>query len=196
MGEPTGFIIGFLAGIVTNLLVWWALFHVIVPKIQFSPFISKLPTTVPDSDNSGFRYRFKMRNGGRRGIIDVELNATLRIEGLTKRKNFELIGIPLTTDGERRARINRLPRVRPGVKAARVYRLYINSVEELSNRSIYPEHIRRKAEERALTLEDLLVLGDEAYLQIAAFGYDEFSGARKLFLSKYYMLSHVKTGEF
>jgi hypothetical protein len=196
MQEPFGFILGFAAGLTINLLSWWILFRYIVPRIDFSSAISKLPDPLGENDRSGFRYRIKLQNGGRRGIIDVELAATLRIEGLAEGVNIEIIQIPWSPDREKRAHIVRLPPAKPGIKAARVLRLFINSVEQFHTRQIYPENIRRKAEQRALTLEDLLALGTRAWLQISAFGYDEFSGARKLFVSKSYTLSDIKAGQF
>jgi hypothetical protein len=194
MQEPFGFIFGFTAGLAVNLLSWWIIFRYIVPRIEFSSVISKVPNPIEENDHSGFRYRIKLQNSGRRGIIDVELAATLRIAGLTE--NIEIIQIPWSPDREKRARIIRLAPVKPEVKAAHVLRLFINSVEQFRNRQIYPEDIRRKAEQRTLTFEDLLGLGTRAWLQISAFGYDEFSGARKLFVSKSYTLSDIKAGQF
>ena len=194
MQGPFGFIFGFAAGLAINLLSWWILFHHIVPRIEFSSVLSKLPNSIGENDYSGFRYSIKLQNGGRRGIIDVELAATLRIAGLTE--NIEVIQIPWSPDREKRAHIIRLAPIKPGVKAARVLRLFINSVEQFHNRQIYPEDIQRKAEQRALLFEDLLGLGTRAWLEISAFGYDEFSGARKLFVSKSYTLPDIKAGQF
>lgn len=196
MNEYISFILGVLVGLATNLVSWWILAHYIVPRIEFSQALGKLHSDKNEYDRCGFRYRVKLRNGGRRGIIDVELAATLRIEGLSKSNNIEVVPIPWNSDGDKKSNITRLPPVKPGIKAARVLRLYINCVDQFRTRSLYPDAFRKKSEERTLTLEDILGLGSKAWLQIAAFGYDEFSGARKLFVSKSYNLQDIRTGRF
>lgn len=195
MSETLSFIAGLIAGLGTNLLSWWLLAHWVTPKVEFSPCISRLRTAVTDKDQSGFRYRVKCRNAGRRGVIDIDLSAKLRIEGLRIGRTTVVV-IPWTSDGEKRANVIRLPPLKPGERAARVLRFYINSVDAFRTKSIYPVDFRRRAEERALRLEDILGLGTKAWIQIAAFGYDEFSGARKLFLSKSYTAQDIKDGEF
>jgi hypothetical protein len=196
MNEYSSFILGVLVGLATNLVSWWILAHYVVPRIEFSQALGKLPSDKNEYDRCGFRYRVKLRNGGRRGIIDVELAATLRIEGLSKSSNIEVVPIPWNSEGDKRVNITRLPPVKPGIKAARVLRLYINCVDQFRTRSLYPDVFQKKAEERTLTLEDILGLGSKAWLQISAFGYDEFSGARKLFVSKSYNLEDIKQGQF
>ena len=64
------------------------------------------------------------------------------------------------------------------------------------NEDVLPHDILKKREEGTLTLEDILGLGEGTYLQIQAFGYDEFSGARKYFASKRYNLSDILEGPF
>jgi hypothetical protein len=45
-------------------------------------------------------------------------------------------------------------------------------------------------------LEDLLRLGDRAYIEVQAFGYDEFSGTRKLFQSDRLTKQDIHEGVF
>lgn len=196
MSELLSFILGLLVGLATNLASWWILAHYIVPRIEFCSSIGKLPAQKNEHDRSGFRYRVKLRNGGRRGIIDVDLVVTLRIEGLGKSKNIQVVPIPWNSAGEKRINVLRLIPAKRGIKAARVFRLYINCVDQFRTSEIYSEAFRRKANEKTLMLEDILSLGARAWLQIAAFGYDEFSGARKLFMSKSYFLADVREGLF
>lgn len=72
--------------------------------------------------------------------------------------------------------------------------LHINSIESFSN-SPYPADIRAKAEAKSLLLEELLSLGTAAEVRVIASGYDEFSGARKMY-EKTYHLDDVKLGKF
>ena len=44
-----------------------------------------------------------------------------------------------------------------------------------------------------LTLEDILDLGSSAFIRVYIFGYDKFSGSRRVFLSKKYFLEDVRS---
>jgi hypothetical protein len=72
--------------------------------------------------------------------------------------------------------------------------LHIDNVNSFK-RSPYPDHIRAKAEEKSLLLEELLSLGTAAEVRVIASGYDEFSGARKIY-EKTYFAHDVKFGRF
>lgn len=69
---------GFLIGLLTSMMAWHILFHRIVPSLEFFPAIYKKRT---DENPSGYKYRIKFRNTGRREVLDVELFAKLRIGG-------------------------------------------------------------------------------------------------------------------
>jgi len=190
------FIAGFLMGVLTNIFSWWILSHWVVPRLRFSPAISKTPRQPTQDDKSGYKYRIKFENAGRRPIIDVELMARLRIKGLGEhpKTNWQIVYIPL--DGSVVYRIPRIVPVGRGRHTRHILGFYVNSVDEFRNNPIYPPEIRYKAQERVLLLEDLLTLGTEADLEVEAFGYDEFSGARKLFLPKRYTVHDIKEGYF
>lgn len=201
------FFLGLAAGIATNLFSWWLLFHGIVPKVRFSQHIGKTAYADTGHDKSAYRYRVKFENYGRRAIIDLEVMARLRIKGLDL-KNKELwhtFLIPLSPDGNIYYRIPRLmpigtaDRMKSKIRlhAARpINRLYINSAVEHLDRPPYPKDIRKKAKQGILLLEDLLTLGSDATIEVEAFGYDEFSGTRKLFISKLYTIEDVIYGNF
>jgi len=193
MTEVLGSIlIGLFIGVGTNLIAWWILFHYIVPKIHFSPSISKIPT----KDNKlGYKYRIKIQNSGKRSIIDVELRARLKIKGiLDNPQHWRLVGIPLSKN----MIVNNFPIIKPAKQKTSGFaiQIYINDVDEFSELSIYPEDIRKKSKEGSLLLEDLLSIGSETNLQIFVFGYDEFSGSRKYFESIFYTINDIKEGPF
>ena len=196
MSEMLSFILGLFVGLCTNLVSWWILSRYIVPKVEFSPSIAKIESAINEHDSSGVRYRFKFQNAGRRGIIDVELEATLRIEKLQQRDSVQVIPLALSAEGEKKAHIICLQPVKPENKAARVWSFYINSVEQFRTNTVFPDEFRKKATARMLKLEDVLSLGERAWIQVSIFGYDEFSGARKLFLSKDYTGTDIKEGPF
>jgi hypothetical protein len=81
-------IISIPIGIACSIIAWWILFRKVVPCISFSDEISK--TRLEDSD-SGFCYRVKFENSGRRDIIDLQIHAYLRIVGLRSGKASGII---------------------------------------------------------------------------------------------------------
>ena len=46
------------------------------------------------------------------------------------------------------------------------------------------------------TLEELMNAGSDSTLQVIGFGYDSFSGTRKVFESKIYTINDIKLGKF
>ena len=190
-----GVLVGAVTAIVTNLASWWILFHGIVPNIHFSTSVSKITTDATEDDRSGYRYRFKLKNMGRRAVVDVEVMARLRIKGLISKGSWHVVYIPLDSDGNTSWRI---PRLSPAVKrdTGTILWFWPNSADEFSKRPFYPPEVRNKAVEKSLLLEDVLNLGSEATLEVVVFGYDEFSGTGKLFLSKRYTIYDIREGRF
>jgi len=182
------FLLGIPAGIVASIVAWWILYRGIAPVMRFSSAISKTPAT---DIKSGFRYRFKVENAGSRTIVDVEFFAQLRIRGLRSgyAKIWQVLFVPLE--------YHRIPRMRPArkFKVRDMIRLHIEELDQLKS-PLYSEEIQRKHDEGVLLLEDLLELGQDATLQVIAFGYDDFSGSRKVFESKFYRRSDITLGTF
>ncbi len=179
-------LVGIPIGVLTSFIAWWILFHHVVPVIRFSPHISKTET---DDNKSGYRYRVKFENSGARNILDVELFARLRVKGFPPYpSNWKVIDIPLSRD--------RIPRIRPIKKSQSGSIIRLNLSKAEFNKAFYPEDIRQKSEEDSILLEDVMTLGADGTLQIIAFGYDGFSGARKVFESKPYNIDDIKLGPF
>lgn len=179
--------VGLLLGIAGSLLAWWILFHCIVPKIQFSDSLSKLPTT---DENCGWKYRFKIQNIGKRDLLDTQILARLSILGLQFPNSWSVVKIPLDWTALR----DEIPRI--SKRQNRVCRIFFNRARELQDSAIFPEDIRAKAADNSLLLEELLALGSKASVRIYVFGYDEFSGSRKLFVSKPYRITDIKEGSY
>lgn len=160
----------------------------IVPKIEFANDISKLP------DNEGgasWRYRIKFKNTGSRALVDVQVIARLSIKGLTHPKNWTNITLPVNWSGESKVEVPRLSK-----KNNRIIRLFISHSHVLRKSPTFPPEIRNKANNEQLLLEDIYLLGADTKLVIWVFGYDEFSGSRKLFRSPDYFLANIKEGHF
>ena len=180
--DLTSTLVGIPLGILTSLVAWWVLFHRIVPKIEFSPDISKFYF-----QNLGMKYRIKFRNSGRRGIIDMEVFPILRIRGLNHQLPDNLFNIRLNTSLIN----NRIS----NLKENRVITLLPENTPKFGE-NIFPEYIREKYQSKELNLEDLFKIRNDVKLVIEVFGYDEFSGARKLFSSKPYTIKDIQYGTF
>ena len=195
--EAITLVLGFFLGLATNFIVWGLLFHYFVPRVRFSPHISKVPNKKTREDKSGFRYRFKIENAGRRDIIDVDLAARLSVKGLRTPSIWSTIYIPLSADGDSSYRIPLLRPAKKGKIARRkVMFFYTNSRDVLRDWSIFPEKLRRRSRNRTLLLEDLMKLGSKANPEIHAYCYDSFSGSRKLFISRPYSTDEILSGVF
>jgi hypothetical protein len=181
-------VIGIPIGILCSLAAWWILFYVIVPKIRFSPSISKISTKEGESN---ILYRVAFQNSGRRGIVDAEIYAKILIWSLHPEYpyNVYLFSVPLGYE--------KLPKIIPqkgGFK--HIVILNVTKIDELVSHTFPDECILSNFEKNPNLLEDILSLGQEAYLQIYLFGFDEVSGTRKVFESKQYYVNDVVNGKF
>jgi hypothetical protein len=174
---------GFLIGIMSSFLVWYLLYRRLVPSLEFSP---KVYREKSDENPSGYVYRIRFRNIGKRTLIDIELFAKLRIQGISPLKSTYWRAIYLPIDDPR---IPKIESQRKSKKRTSV-RLLITQLSE-SSISILPLKIQKKCQDDKICLEDLFSAG-RSTLQIFAFGYDEFSGARKIFESKLYTLEDIE----
>src|SRR5919108_3046233 len=119
--DLTNFFLGVIVGIATNIFSWWILFHGIVPKVRFSPYLSKTSYPQTGHDKSGYRYRVKYENAGGRAIIDIEVMARLSIKGLGPYlTSWHTFLIPLNPDGELSFRTPRLPPQRKNLRVGHI----------------------------------------------------------------------------
>ena len=118
------------------------------------------------------------------------------IDGLRVPGTYQNMRIPFNSEGDPIGRIFRLAPHKPGRRVSIIRRLYVNATSHFTKLKALPENIREKARRKELQLEDVLRLGTGSHLQVFCFGYDEFSGARKLFRSKAYYIGDVVKGRF
>jgi hypothetical protein len=186
------FFLGIALGISTNLISWWILFHVLKPNVCIAEEISKTEIDNEPFNKSGVRYRVKFLNTGARAIIDVQVTAKLRVKGLQPLpKNVQIFNIPLNADGS-------LVYTKEIVGKSKgfIVRFYISSGLVAEYPTFLPKEILSKSKQNALCLEDLLTFGTDPYIEIYVFGYDKFSGTRKLFISTPLTLDTIKDGNF
>jgi hypothetical protein len=72
----------------------------------------------------------------------------------------------------------------------------LNAGAVLLTPAFFPKDIHRKLNRKTLRLEDLFASSEESYIEVQAFGYDEFSGSRKYFRSKLYRITDILEGPF
>jgi hypothetical protein len=197
MSDVINIIIGVFVGIFTNLLAWWILFHGLSPSLRFSPSINKNSRNPTPGNKTKYIYRIRLENIGCRNIIDLEIMARLRLKGMESypKDLSQIVYIPLGSNGET---VHKIPYILPAKKngSKPILILHVEIQEEFKNPNNYPKNIVNKAKIKTLLLEDVLRLGKNSYLQVIGFGYDEFSGSRKIFKSRKYTLKDVQYGGF
>jgi hypothetical protein len=176
-------IVGFLLGICGSLLCWFVVQHGIVPDIKFTDEISKIED---DKRASGNQYRFMFKNTGSRAAIDIELAAILRLKGLIESRPDSWISFNVSLDD------TRIPEITPAKKGGRGI-LVSFQTEQFCELQL-SKYITNC--DPAMSLEDIMSLGDEVELNVVAFCYDSFSGTRKVFHSGTYNKDQIVEGKF
>lgn len=187
-------VISTVTGVAASYAVWWYTFRVLTPKIRFSGSISKIPTI---ENPSGYKYRFKFENIGRRNMIDIEVVVRVRIKGLRKEVpgNWEVIYIPISSLAYHKLAIVR-PVNRLGIRNVRpVFEIKAFDCDYFQ-KPVFDKTTQDLAADHKLTLDHVLGIGKMANLQILLFAYDEYSGARKFFESPEFSAQNITPGYF
>jgi hypothetical protein len=183
--EATYAAIGLLGGMLLSVAFWWVMAHRVVPKLEFSDRLSVLP----DPDHGGVRYRVKMRNAGRRDIIDLSIEARMRFPGTnrlrptTSRRSVATLRVPVSVD--------HVPRMRR--RTTRVIWLYTQDIKQAFLDDALYDGLTARSE---ASLETVLAEYNGAHIVIQVLAYDAFSGSRKYYESQKYYFDHVKRGYF
>ena len=176
-------ILGVILGALGSFFVWYYLYRCLVPKIEFSNRISKIIRRDEPI------YRVKFNNLAKRNVIDLSITASLNILGLFEAQpnNWKDVYVKLNLDY--------IPVLKTTTKGGLLANLHINYTEEFS-RYPFPKKINQKYAKGILTLEDVFEIGKVVELSFIIMGYDEFSGARKMFESKIYNKEDIMEGIF
>lgn len=172
-------LLGAFLGIGSSGAFWWFQSHYFIPQIIFSEEIAEYPVGEPVGV-----FRVKFINSGRRNIIDIRIIVRVSI--------YELGSRPMWTSFDLKHSTETVPVLAPGKnKLINLFRPELG-VQPTVQMTQYV----RDATQDVKSLRDLLKLGTDASVSVYAFGYDEFSGARKLFMSKFYDAHDIRTGVF
>ncbi len=178
--------IGFLIGAGSSFIVWYYLFRKVVPKIEFSDKVSRI---LREDSPPKHNYRIKYQNKGKRTVIDVEIKVKLRVKGLFKNRpsTWHTVSIPT-------ARYE-IPILKPQNYGGQIVNFGITECDFFTG-NLVDEEIKNKYQNKTLTLEDVLNIGKQNELSVIISGFDEFSGARKIFVSKFYRITDIEAGQF
>jgi hypothetical protein len=186
-----GQLIGFLLGVVGSIAVWWVFAHLLVPSIRFEDRIVLRPGRAPGAPP---RHMIKVRNIGRRDLIDVTFSAIVKIQiDPASDRRWASCRVAFHKTGEIDHQIPLIP-----ARRNRLLTLYPGHSDHIRHEACFSEETRLAVADQSLDLETLLRDGEgrglQVTLQVFMFGFDRFSGARKLFQSKQYEACDVEPG--
>lgn len=171
---------GILIGILSSVFAWWILNHSLSPKIVFADKLLCVRLTA--NTGSSERYLIAFENIKRRAVIDLEIKAYI---------NVRLDEMNIPSDGRNlyvNLSVTNIPRL--GGKMSTGVTLHPEKTEEMISGSL--SGYFNNAED--ITLENIMSIPGFEGLYIVVYGYDDFSGARKLFKSKAYDSGDLTSG--
>ncbi|MGY4767734.1 hypothetical protein ACXC9Q_12525 [Kribbella sp. CWNU-51] len=183
-------LIGSVSGIATSYLVWWYVARRLVSKILFSDAISVRPDFSAQGIAEGLvKYRVKIHNSGRRAAIDLTIHAMIRSASRDPDApdNVQLISLGVAT----------VPAPRLDAKRGRTMNLKTELIPEAHRRHLSEAHREALQNGKRVPLEEILQwLGPGAIVRIWVSCYDEFSGSRRVFVSKDYSEADFTSRQF
>ena len=175
------FIEGILIGIISSLVAWYILFHIIKPFIIFEKLI-----IVPYKDNENGEYcSVVIRNAGFTKSIDLEIIIRVIIPEL----NY--IDKEIKTNIDMHLSMSKLVRLSPNNYRRVSFNIPYKIFEQLK----FSKDIQLKSLKKSLSLKDILLINEEAKLIVYVFASDSLSGARTLSISKEYKLKDITQNE-
>jgi len=172
-------IVSGVIGALASLCAWFVTNKYWTPKLKIGSKISKHRT---GDNKSGFKYRVKFENRGKRNIIDIEVIACFRLKGLRSKfpNNWDTFYLPTSSFAYDKVAI-----LRPASKGypQSIAEIKINNYKPFKKGYLHPDIIT-KANHKALTLEDVMEKHEYEF-EIMILGTNEFSGTRKFFAQKF-----------
>ena len=180
---------GLVGGFIVSVAWWYLLTHRLTPAVRFGEQISVLegPGGTP-------RYRIKILNTHRkRRVIDCSVYAALRFPGVRMYdqapENLNSVKLDLSEDY--------IVQIAPG--NSRVIRVEAQTsiADAFARGSLILERLYPVCEQRGyLSLADILMRSEGAYVVVRILCFDEWSGSRKYFESPRYTKSDLAYGPF
>ena len=172
-------------GILTSFLFWWWVTRRLAPRLDWSTAL-----VVPSPDTrTGTEHdqpRVKTVNLGRRDAVDLQIKAQLRVP-----HDVDNIGSPVSIV-ELPTSTEWVPRLRRD--SYRYVRLCLERVPDADLARVAA--VVGTDGIRGMGLADFLRERPDAAVRLYLFAYDEFSGARKMFVSPDYHAAELVEGAF
>lgn len=188
-------VLGFLLGIVSSGIIWWSTVRMIRPRLTFGKGIRKKPSIA----TPGYIYSLRIMNRGLRAAVDVETRVTLKYDhplGVSEfRQLLTLEHYNKRTWSIRGRTASEFFRRKP-YGGNRIFQVLPNETDEFLRRRHMPPRIHEGVRNQDLRLEEVLELLPNACIQVAVMALDNFSGARRLFLSQEFTVDDIVLGEW
>ena len=187
-------LLSFLLGILASAIVWFITSKVSRVKIEFP--IELMGDSDP-CDESKYHYNIEVINKGKGELIDLHMQAKITIKGADKKNPglscFALLNLDYFCHfpslpyrgakdkfGSRRC------------SGRLIYAINMDGAYEEFKKIFYTDSIIEKAKNHTLQLDDIFCAYPNAEIQFYLFGYDSFTGARKMYKSKYYRKTNIR----
>lgn len=176
------------------MLVWFFTTKVSRAKITFSKEL--LGNTNP-YDESLYHYNVEVFNTGKRELIDLHMQAKIIIEGADKKnpglKCFALLNLDYSTNFPSLPYAGSKDKFWPTQNVGRIiYAINMENAYTEFTKVFYDKTVREKAKNKTLQLDDIFTAYPNAAIQFFLLGYDAFTGARKMYRSKYYRKTDIR----
>jgi hypothetical protein len=172
-------------GILTSFVFWWWVTRRLAPRIAWSSVLV-IPPAATRTGTDHDQPRVKTVNLGRRDAVDLQVKAQLRVP-----HDVDNIGSPMSIV-DLPTSVEWLPRLQHG--SLRYVRLCLEQVPPAELRRVGAVVGRELAP--GCGLAEFLQDHPDATVRLYLFAYDEFSGARKMFVSPDYGTSNMVEGSF
>ncbi|MFC6094909.1 hypothetical protein [Saccharothrix lopnurensis] len=186
---------GIMGGFALSVLWWYFVTHVLAPSLNFSKQVGRLTSVEGRSV-----YRIKVKNVGRRAVIDLTVSVTMHFRGISLYQDKEAgnnlvqFDIPVSVPYSvyLRPGRNRILRIDFSEAMNEFSRGESTSTGRLLVKSLYPV----ESQWISVTFESLLRQSRGSYFTASVLCYDEWSGARKVFISPSYGVDDIVPGVF
>ena len=185
-------LVGILIGLSTSMISWIGIQICLRPRLRFGQGVSAFAS---DHQASGFWYRIKLQNSSwLRSIVDLQLNAYVRVYGLDPQRPKKWTRIPLNMS------VEGVPNLAPGEN--RVAALSTDDLTAATVARLKDYGFKDLADNPKRSLRDLMELGadnDEKHktqLIVQALGSDGWSGSEYFVASPSYHIGDIKSRNF
>jgi hypothetical protein len=184
-------LIGFALGLVGGLIVWWITTKFFTAKLSVSSQVERTGDALGNP-----RYRFTLANKSHRDAVDVIVKCTMFSQGWANGPTGEIATIDLPVSV---GQIDVMPaRQYFSSRGRRLLDLVGDRIITLELRNIssfqkakLDAACRQRIDSGEVTLEELLDLGKNSFVNVVVYGFDRFSGSRSVYAERYYQRADI-----